>query len=251
MNSRGMKSGPGELAAEHERAQIGADDRYRLDDAVGDAKAGAGEQVVGKRVAGEAFEKTERHEPDADEPVRLTRLAERTGEEDAAAVRHDRRHEQQRGPVVDLPDEQTTADVERDPQRVSNASVIGKAAQRHVVAGCRVDHDVGARPEEERQEGAGQQQDDERVQRDLAEHERPVVGKDLVHAPLEVAGEPEPAVDLAESLLQNLRCRLRCDRRRARLVSRLRGSSPRRGFVVLMSARRSSVRPAGRTPPSR
>ena len=60
VNSRGMKSVPGELPAEHERAQIGADDRDRLDDAVGDPQAGAGEQVVRQRVAGEAFEKAER-----------------------------------------------------------------------------------------------------------------------------------------------------------------------------------------------
>ena len=41
------------------------------------------------------------------------------------------------------------------------------------------------RLEEQRQEGAGQQQDDEAVERDLAEHERPVVGEDLAELLLE------------------------------------------------------------------
>ena len=51
-----MKSVAGELAAEEEERQVGADDRDRQQDALGDAQAGAGEQVVGQRVAGEALE---------------------------------------------------------------------------------------------------------------------------------------------------------------------------------------------------
>ena len=43
--------------------------------------------------------------------------------------------------------------------------------------------------EEERQEGAGEQHDDEAVERDLAEHERPVVGEDLAAELLDEAGE--------------------------------------------------------------
>jgi hypothetical protein len=45
--------------------------------------------------------------------------------------------------------------------------------------------------EEERQERARQQDDDEAPQRDLAEHERPVVGEDL--AP-ELLDQPERLV---------------------------------------------------------
>ncbi len=45
---------PGELAAEEEERDVRADDRDGLDDAVDDAQAVAGEQVIGEGVAGEA-----------------------------------------------------------------------------------------------------------------------------------------------------------------------------------------------------
>ncbi len=45
-----------ELAAEEEERHVGADHRGRLDQAVGDPQPGAGEQVVGERVAGEALD---------------------------------------------------------------------------------------------------------------------------------------------------------------------------------------------------
>ena len=48
-----------ELAAEEEERHVGADDRAGLDEAVRGADAGAGEQVVGQRVAGEALEGAE------------------------------------------------------------------------------------------------------------------------------------------------------------------------------------------------
>src|SRR5581483_5198678 len=46
----------------------------------------------------------------------------------------------------------------------------------------------------QRQEGAGQQQDDERPQRDLAEQERPVVGEDLAHEHAQAACPTEPVI---------------------------------------------------------
>ena len=62
------------------------------------------------------------------------------------------------------------------------------AAQRRVAA---VVVDLGhRRVEEQRQERAGQQQDDERVERDLAEQERPVVREDLVQQPPQRGGRP-------------------------------------------------------------
>ena len=54
------------------------------------------------------------------------------------------------------------------------------APQRDV--GAVVDDLPGARDEPEGEEGPGQQADDHRVHGDLAEHERPVVGEDLLHA---------------------------------------------------------------------
>ena len=88
-----------------------------LDHAVDDAQAVAGEQVVGQRVAGEALGHGEDEEDETDHPVQLTRLAERTGEEDAQHVQADGRHEQQGRPVVHLTHQEAAADVERDVER--------------------------------------------------------------------------------------------------------------------------------------
>ncbi len=101
-----------ERPAEDQERHPGADDRDRQHDRVGDPQAGAGEQVVGQRVAGEALDDAEPDQAEADEPVELTRLAERAGEEHPEHVDQHRREEQQRRPVVDLPDDQAAADVE-------------------------------------------------------------------------------------------------------------------------------------------
>src|SRR5690606_26123147 len=60
-----------------------------------------------------------------------------------------------------------------------------------------VDGGVGAGVEEERQVDAGQDQDDERVERQLADHERPVVGEDLVEGRPAQLGGAETVVDPA------------------------------------------------------
>ena len=90
---------------------IGERDRVR------DAQTGARQQVVGERVAGEAVEDREHEQRHADDPVELAWSAERAGEEDAAEVRHDRRDEHQRGPVVDLAHHEAGAHVEAEPHR--------------------------------------------------------------------------------------------------------------------------------------
>ena len=100
-----------------------------------------------------------------------------------------------------------------------------QAAQRDVVAA--VDDFVRAWPEEEGQERAGQQQDDERVERDLAEHERPVVREDLVEVALQEPGGAKPTVDFAERLLHYLGRRLRAVRPACR-PGRLRAGASRR-----------------------
>ena len=84
----------------------------RLDQAVGDPQAGAGEQVVGQGVAREALEDAEQEQQRADHPVQLARLAERAGDEDAHHVHEHRRDEEHRRPVVHLPHQQAAADVE-------------------------------------------------------------------------------------------------------------------------------------------
>ena len=172
--------GAGEFAAEQQRRDPRARDRYRQRDGVGDAQTGAGELVVEERVAGEPVEDREDQQRHADHPVDLTRPAEGAREEDASEVHDDRGEEQQRGPVVDLAHRQAGAHVEAE----VDGGLVGlahlHALQRHVAA---VVHDLGrTRMEEEREVHARHHEDDERVEREFADHERPVVGEHLVRA---------------------------------------------------------------------
>ena len=110
----GHEVAAGELPAEQEHRQVRADDRHGQDRALHEADTGAGEQVVRERVTGESGEHAEDEQQEAEQPVDLTRLAERTREEDAHHVHEHGREEDQRRPVVDLPDQQTTAHIEGD-----------------------------------------------------------------------------------------------------------------------------------------
>ncbi|MCY1236508.1 hypothetical protein D9M72_491650 [compost metagenome] len=107
----------GELAAEQEERDVGTDHRDRLDDAVDDPQAVAGEQIVGERVAGEACRHGEDEQDAAHHPVQFAGLAERAGEEHAQHVDGNGSHEQQCGPVVHLAHEQAAADIKGDIQR--------------------------------------------------------------------------------------------------------------------------------------
>ena len=186
--------GAGELAAEEQERGPRADQGETLDHAVDDAQAVAREQVVRQRVAGEALGHGEDEQHEADHPVELARLAERTGEEDAEHVDADTGHEDERRPVVDLPHEEATAQIERDVQCRLECCRHLDAAHRSVGTGVvRLDH---RRVEEERQEGSGQEHDHEAPQRDLAEHERPVVGEDLATQLLDEAGEAGALIDV-------------------------------------------------------
>jgi hypothetical protein len=172
---------PRELPAEQEERHVGADQGDGEQHALEDAQPGAGEQVVGERVAEQAFGERQGEQDDADDPVELARLAVGAGEEDPQHVAQDRGHEQDGCPVVDLPHEQPATDVEADVQRGRVRLAHVHAVQRRV--GAVIDHVGHARLEEEGEEGAGEQQDDERVQRDLAEQEAPVIGEDLPQEP--------------------------------------------------------------------
>ncbi len=176
------------------------DHRDGEQDRADDPEAGAGQQVVGQRVTGDAHEQRQHQHHDADQPVALPRPAEGAGEEDTEQVDHDRGHEQQRRPVVQLAHEQAAAHVEGQVQR----RVVGR---RHLHApqwrvGPLVDDLTHRGVEEERQVGARQQQDDEGVERDLTEQERPVVGKDLVERPAQGTGDDQPVVELQRCLTQ-------------------------------------------------
>ena len=171
--------GAGEVAAEQGPVQPGTDHRHaQRDRRESRAQACSREQVVGQRVPEVALEHCQDQQQRPDDPVRLAWPAERAGEEYPGQVHHDRRGEQQRGPVMDLADEQAAAHFERDVERRSVGLRHLDAAQRLVDA---VVGDLGhRRVEEEAQIHAGEEQDDEAVQRDLAKQERPVGGEHLV-----------------------------------------------------------------------
>ena len=186
--------GAGELAAEQQERGPGADQRDALDHAVDDAQTVAREQVVGQRVPGEALGHREDEQDEADHPVELAGLAEGAGEEDAQHVHADAGDEHERGPVVDLTHEQTTADVERQAQGgIQRCRHLDAAEGQEGARVVRFDHGC---LKEERQERAGQQHGHEAPQGDLAEHERPVVGEDLASELLDEAGEARPLVDV-------------------------------------------------------
>ena len=105
-----------ELAAEREKRQPRPEERHRQQHGVGDAQAGARQQVVGEGVAGEAVADGQQQQRHADDPVDLARPAEGAGEEHAADVHDDGGHEQQGSPVVDLADDEPGAHVEAQAQ---------------------------------------------------------------------------------------------------------------------------------------
>ena len=109
-----------ELPAEDEERHVGADDRRGLQEPVGGADPGSGEQVVGQRVAGEALQRAQDQQQAADHPVELAGLAVGAGEEDAQQVDHHRGDEEHGRPVVHLAHQQATADVEGDVEQPLN-----------------------------------------------------------------------------------------------------------------------------------
>ncbi len=188
----GDEVGARELPAEQEHRDVRADDRHGQDRALREADTGAGEQVVRERVAGETGEHAQDEQQEAEQPVDLARLAERAGEEDAHHVHEHAGEEDDRRPVVDLPDEQTAADVEADVQRGGERLRHQLPLERDVTAV--VLHLVHRRVEEQRQVHTRQDDDDEAVEADLTQHEGPVVREDLAHVGLGQGVDPEAAV---------------------------------------------------------
>ena len=202
------------LAAEDQVRQPLADERDGEDDGVGDAQPGARQQVVGQRVAGEPGGEGEQQQEHADDPVDLARPAEGAGEEHPRHVQGDRADEHERRPVVHLADQQAALDVEGDAHhRVERRRHLG-APQRLVRA---LVDELLLRPlEEQRQVRAGDQQDDEAVQRDLAPQEREVVREHLAQ---HLADERPPTVGRRRAIRSTRR------RRSARRSPRLRSAS--------------------------
>ena len=161
------------------RSEPGTDDRDGLRHAVGDPQAVAGQHVVRQRVPSEASEETQREQPEPDQVVHLTRLAERTGEEHAEHVHHDGGHEHEGSPVVDLPHEESTRDMERDIQRRGERLGHVDALHRDGEGVIRVVHLRHRRIEVDREEDPGEEEHHKAVEGDLAEEERPVIREDL------------------------------------------------------------------------
>ena len=189
-----------EVAAEQRPVHPRPDDRdAQRDRRESGADARARQQVVGQRVAEEALEHGQDQQQRADHPVGLAWPAERAGEEDARHVHHDRRREQQGGPVVNLPDEQAASHLEADVQ----SCLVGP---RHLDSAQRLVHpvvgDLGHRGVvEQGQVHPGEQQDDEAVQRHLAQQERPVGGEHLVELPAQRPRRVVPRVDVVRGLV--------------------------------------------------
>jgi hypothetical protein len=182
------------LAIPGERADVLSEEGQRQSDAVGDGQAHAREQVVGQRVAGEALEDARAEQEDAEHPDRLARLAEGTGEEGAREVGDHRHDEDERGPVMGLADHQPGGDGRGDAQgRVVGG---GDREARELAEGTGVGgrgRDVGR--EEERQVGAAEDEEGERVERDLAQEERPVLGEDVAQRAADEGARAQALVD--------------------------------------------------------
>src|SRR6185436_18094225 len=103
---------------------------------------------------------------------------------------------------VDLAHDQPAADVERDVQGRGVGLRHLQPVQWYVRAV--VDDLSLAGPEPQRQKGAGEQQDDEAVERDLAEHERPVVGEHLARTAANELGRAKAFVDLVGDVAGSL-----------------------------------------------
>ena len=91
-------------------------------------------------------------------------------------------------------DQQPAAEVEGDVKRRFQRCGHLDTTHRCVGAGVvGLDH---RRVEEERQEGSGEEHDHEAPQRNLTQHERPVVGEDLASERLDEAGEARALIEV-------------------------------------------------------
>ncbi len=168
----------GPFAPENQIGQVLADEGDRQQDPVHDPQPRAGEQVVGKRVAGESGSERQHQQRAADHPVELAGPPERAGEEDPTEVQDDRCDEHQGRPVMGLSDEQSAAGVEAGVEHrfVGGGHLLSVHGGVRAVVG---DHILGGR-EQEREEDPGDDDHDQAVHRQLAPHEGEVAREDLL-----------------------------------------------------------------------
>ena len=200
LEARQERVAPGEGAAPDQGRELPSDEWDRHRDRVRDREPHAGEKIVDERVAGEAFEDREHQHGQSDEVVEVAGLAVGAGEEHAHDVQHDRGDEHVGGPVMHLAEQQSGGHGRRE---VEHRAV----RLRHLLAlqeriGAVVDDLVGAGDVVERQEDAGPDEDDEGVERDFPEQERPVVGEHVAHRPLDPAHHAQALVAGASGPLE-------------------------------------------------
>ena len=161
-------------AAEQEEREPRPDHRTESSDRVRDAQPGSAEQVVGQRIAREAGDRRDK-EQQPDDPVDLARLAERAGKKDPAHVHDDAGDEHERRPVMDLPHDQAAVHLEAERERRRER---GRQRPRRAAHTDR----VASSPRSGRRT-APRTFPSRRARRtrtvDLAEHERPMIGKRL------------------------------------------------------------------------
>ena len=188
----------GKVATKEKEGNVGTDDRERQDDGVRDTDTSTRHQVVGERVAEEAFRNRQDQQRRTDGPVQLTRLAECSREEDTTHVHHDGAHEDVAGPVVHLTHQQTAADGEGQVDR--RGVGLGHLLTHERQVGAVVGRDGRRGHVVEGQENTGNEQYHEGVQRNFTEHEGPVVREDLVEERTATLGHAKSVVELVENL---------------------------------------------------
>jgi len=190
-----------EVTPEQEEGQVTTHHRYRLDNGEGDPDTGTRHQVVRKRVPQEAVENAQDEHEHADDPVELTGLAERTGKEHPGHVHGDGAEEDVGGPVMGLAHQKAGADVEREVDGRTVGLRDALAPQWHITP---VVHDLVSRGHVvQGQEDPGAQQNDEGVEGDLPQHERPVVGEDLVEERTAALSRAQSVIEPVEGLVNH------------------------------------------------
>lgn len=156
-------------AAKKQVDQPRADDGDGQKNGVADAQARARKNVGTNGITEETVGEGEHEESEANEPVNFAGTTVSGGEEDAEEMRNDGPDEDVGGPVVHLSHEKACADFEAE---MKNGLICGRHSDA-VEGSIRpvVDDFVGAAVEEQSKERSCDDENDEGVERDFAEHE--------------------------------------------------------------------------------
>ena len=187
MKKRGIVAEPGKLPPKTQNAKYLPDEGHREQDRVRDANAGARDQVVGQGVAEEPVGDREYQQRETDGPVEFAGLAEGAGEEHARHV-HDQRPTKMSQAQwciwrISSPPRTLNEMIYRRLEGLGDALTIERQIRTVIDDHRRTRHEV------QREKDAGDEQDHEGVQRDLTEHEGPVIREDLVHEGASALGD--------------------------------------------------------------